>query len=151
MTAAQRQRGRGRGDGGAGCGQFGHTSPSPSSSFFFILSVARWQNLIPSFPWIAPGWRAWGRNPPWRNPRKGRDQILQRTIAEPLSFFKPEGTNTYNLKIWLSPSGNHASSSSPLPSSVNAALTLVVDVASASPHSFAFRTVVRYEGDVGRT
>ena len=25
--------------------------------------VARWQNLIPSFPWIAPGWRAWGRNP----------------------------------------------------------------------------------------
>ena len=20
--------------------------------------VARWQNLIPSFPWIAPGWRA---------------------------------------------------------------------------------------------
>ena len=33
--------------------------------------VARWQNLIPSFSWIAPGWRAWGRNP-----RKGRDQIL---------------------------------------------------------------------------
>ena len=26
-------------------------------------SVARWQNLIPSFPWIAPGWRAWGCNP----------------------------------------------------------------------------------------
>ena len=23
-------------------------------------SVARWQNLIPSFPWIGPGWRAWG-------------------------------------------------------------------------------------------
>ena len=23
--------------------------------------VARWQNLIPSFPWIAPGWRAWGQ------------------------------------------------------------------------------------------
>ena len=22
--------------------------------------VARWQNLIPSFPLIAPGWRAWG-------------------------------------------------------------------------------------------
>ena len=40
--------------------------------------VARWQNLIPSFPWIAPGWRAWGRNP-----RKGRDQILQRSVAEP--------------------------------------------------------------------
>ena len=27
--------------------------------------VARWQNLIPSFPWIAPGWRAWlGRHSP---------------------------------------------------------------------------------------
>ena len=24
--------------------------------------VARWQNLIPFFPWIAPGWRAWGAN-----------------------------------------------------------------------------------------
>ena len=22
------------------------------------VKVARWQNLIPSFPWIAPGWRA---------------------------------------------------------------------------------------------
>ena len=41
-------------------------------------SVARWQNLIPSFPWIAPGWRVWGRNP-----RKGRDQILQCSVAEP--------------------------------------------------------------------
>ena len=28
-------------------------------------------DLIPSFPWIAPP-----RPPPWRNPRKGRDQIL---------------------------------------------------------------------------
>ena len=43
-----------------------------------MIRVARWQNLIPSFPWIAPGWRAWGRNP-----RKGRDQILQRSVAEP--------------------------------------------------------------------
>ena len=43
-----------------------------------VASVARWQNLIPSFPWIAPEWRAWGRNP-----RKGRDQILQRSVAEP--------------------------------------------------------------------
>ena len=40
--------------------------------------VARWQNLIPSFPWIAPGWRARGRNP-----RKVRDQILQCSVAEP--------------------------------------------------------------------
>ena len=40
--------------------------------------VARWQNLIPSFPWIVPGWRVGGQNP-----RKGRDQILQRSVAEP--------------------------------------------------------------------
>ena len=35
------------------------------------LRYATLQNLIPSFPWIAPP-----RLPPWRNPRKGRDQIL---------------------------------------------------------------------------
>ena len=35
------------------------------------LRYATLQNWIPSFPWIAPGKRAWGRNP-----RKGRDQIL---------------------------------------------------------------------------
>ena len=27
---------------------------------FIEIKVARWQSLIPSFPWIAPGWRAWG-------------------------------------------------------------------------------------------
>ena len=43
-----------------------------------VEEVARWQNLIPSFPWIALGWRAWGHNP-----RKGRDQILQRSLADP--------------------------------------------------------------------
>ena len=35
------------------------------------LRYAALQNLIPSFPWIAPP-----SPPPWRNPRKGRDQIL---------------------------------------------------------------------------
>ena len=35
------------------------------------LRYATLQNLIPSSPWIAPP-----RPPPWRNPRKGRDQIL---------------------------------------------------------------------------
>ena len=46
----------------------------------FILqsSVARWHNLIPSIPWIAPEWRAWGRNP-----GQGWDQILQHSVAEP--------------------------------------------------------------------
>ena len=43
-----------------------------------VRKVARWQNLIPSFPWFAPGWRALGRNP-----RKERDLILQRSVAEP--------------------------------------------------------------------
>ena len=35
------------------------------------LRYAVLQRLIPSFPWIAPGWRAWRRNP-----RKGRDHML---------------------------------------------------------------------------
>ena len=35
------------------------------------LRYAMLQNMIPSFPWITPS-----RPPPWRNPRKGRDQIL---------------------------------------------------------------------------
>ena len=35
------------------------------------LRYAALLNLIPSFPWIAPP-----PPPPWRNPRKGRDQIL---------------------------------------------------------------------------
>ena len=35
------------------------------------LRYATLQIVIPSFPWIAPP-----RPPPWRNPRKGRDQIL---------------------------------------------------------------------------
>ena len=48
-----------------------------TSTRSLVAMVARWQNLIPSFPWIAPGWRAWGRNP-----RKGRDQILQRSVAK---------------------------------------------------------------------
>ena len=52
--------------------------PPLSSHQRLRSKVARWQNLIPSFPWIAPGWRAWGRNP-----RKGRDQILQHSVAEP--------------------------------------------------------------------
>ena len=43
------------------------------------LKVARWQSLIPSFPWIGSGWM----EVVGRNPRKGRDQILQRSVAEP--------------------------------------------------------------------
>ena len=35
------------------------------------LRYATLQNLIPSFPWIAPQ-----RPPPWHNQRKGRDKIL---------------------------------------------------------------------------
>ena len=65
------------------------------------LRSATLQNLIPSSPWIALP-----RPPPWRNPRKGRDQILQRRGA---LVQKPEGPITYDLKILLSPSGNYAS------------------------------------------
>ena len=46
------------------------------------LRYATLQNLIPSFPWIAPP-----RPPPWPNPRKGRDQIL------------PSGNLVYNPNI----------------------------------------------------
>ena len=53
------------------------------------LRYATLQNLIPSFPWIAPGWRAWGRNP-----RKGRDQTLQRSVAEPYSRSPKGQTHT---------------------------------------------------------
>ena len=38
--------------------------------------------------------------------RKGRDQILKHSVAEPWSL-QPEGLNSCNLNIWLSPSGNH--------------------------------------------
>ena len=37
--------------------------------------------------------------------RNQRDQILQRSIVEPKSY-KLKGPKTYNLKIWLSQSGN---------------------------------------------
>ena len=44
----------------------------------FLAQCCQMTNLIPSFPWIAPRLRARGHNP-----RKGRDQILQRRVAEP--------------------------------------------------------------------
>ena len=48
--------------------------------------VARWRNLIPSFPWIAPP-----RPPPWPNPRKGRDRILPsgNTVSSQLHVAAP--------------------------------------------------------------
>ena len=39
------------------------------------VSVARWQDSIPSFPWIG-AWRA-------RGAIQGRDHILQHSVAEP--------------------------------------------------------------------
>ena len=65
--------------GAAGTGPFPEESRAGERPIRCLRhKVARWQNLIPSFPWIAPGRRAWERNP-----RKGRDQILQRSVAEP--------------------------------------------------------------------
>ena len=77
------------------------SSQSHSHPIRALSKVARWQNWIPSCPWIAPGWRAWGHNP-----RKGRDQILLRSVAHSQSF-KPDGQNGYNHRIWPQPSGNH--------------------------------------------
>ena len=48
----------------------------PGSVAFGLGGVGR-EELIMS-PCPEPGWRAWGRSP-----RKGRDQILQRSVAEP--------------------------------------------------------------------
>ena len=44
-----------------------------------MICVARWQNLMARWQNLdcAP------RPPPWRNPRIGRDQILQRSVADP--------------------------------------------------------------------
>ena len=42
------------------------------------LRYATLQNLLPSFPSIVPLCPK-----PWRNPREGMDQILQRSVAEP--------------------------------------------------------------------
>ena len=63
-------------------------------------SVARWQNLIPSFPWIGPGWIAWECNP-----RKGRDLILQRSVAEPSIVLQAQRakhiqSNNLAIAIW---------------------------------------------------
>ena len=62
--------------------------------------VARWQNLIPSFPLDCARVDSGGRNP-----RKGRDQILQRSGA---IVEKPKGPITYNLTCWCAgcPTGN---------------------------------------------
>ena len=71
--------------GAGGDGKFAYTMKQ-SLSAVDERKVARWQNFI------APP-----RPPPWRNPRKGRDQILQRSGA---IVQKPEGPNTYHLKIY---------------------------------------------------
>ena len=41
-------------------GEIGQLVYVGGDGFDPVAEVARWQNLIPSFPWIAPGWRAWG-------------------------------------------------------------------------------------------
>ena len=78
LVALQVQVGRGRVALASAARRGGSPGPVLAPDLHPGAKVARWQNLIPSFPWIAPGWRAWGCNP-----RKGRDQILQRSVAEP--------------------------------------------------------------------
>ena len=56
------------------------------------LRYAALQNVIPSFPWIAPP-----RPPPWRNPRKGKDQILPSgNLGTFLHFFFAE----ISFRVW---------------------------------------------------
>ena len=61
----------------------------------YVGKVARWQNLIPSFPWIAPGWRLCGRNP-----RKGRDQIMQRSHSPEARRAKHIRSKNLAIAIW---------------------------------------------------
>ena len=70
----------------------------PCPSHRRALKVARWQNLIPSFP-CTPSSLAQSKE------RKGKIFAVQ---LSGVIDQKPEGPNTYDLKIWLSPSGNHA-------------------------------------------
>ena len=82
------------------------------------IKVARWQNLILSFPWIAPGWRAWGliqgkegtappRPPPWCNTRKGSDQILppcyRSVVPLPCNRVELAGSAPSNLYFSMQP------------------------------------------------
>ena len=60
------------------------------------LRYATLQNLMPSFPWIAPGWRAWGRNP-----RKGRDQILPSGNLD--CGIRAEGPNRQKARLMCRP------------------------------------------------
>ena len=54
------------------------------------LRYAALQNLIPSFPWIAPP-----RSPSWCNPRKGRDHILPSgNLPPPFPSFLPRNNGT---------------------------------------------------------
>ena len=67
-------------------------------SGFWTMAPLPYAAKFDFFPWIVPGWRVWERNP-----RKGGDQILQRSIAERSRAIvqKPKEPNTYELKIWL--------------------------------------------------
>ena len=49
------------------------------------LQYAALQNLIPSFPRIAPGWRAWGRNPSGNLSVSG---VLVTLLGGVASFFR---------------------------------------------------------------
>ena len=53
---------RGQRGGGVrgGASQGGQSVSHATLHGHFWTRVARWQNLIPSFPWILPGWRVWG-------------------------------------------------------------------------------------------
>ena len=100
------------------CSEWSDSVPSPSLLELHEVAVedgeeesldkvARWQNLIPYSPWIAPGWRAWGSNP-----RKGRDQILPSGNLVPSSFrpiqFRrsPSFCHVHNIPRLLARTGN---------------------------------------------
>ena len=77
-----------------------------SSSCPCIICWGVWARMpdgnIWSLPCIAPGWRAWAQC----KEKKGSNFAIWQSTKPEARSQKPEGPNTYALKIWLSPSGN---------------------------------------------
>ena len=60
--------------------------------------VARWQNFIPSFPSIAPGWRAWGGGSNSRK-AKGSNFAAKRSGAMVLQSRRAKRIKSINVTI----------------------------------------------------
>ena len=62
------------------------------------IMVARWQNWIPSFSWIAPGWRGMGAQ---SKERKGSNFAVQRSRAIVLRQWSESLATMVKITNWL--------------------------------------------------